>query len=1581
MTDTLPRALVCLLWARYHDAVERYIDKHPGTAILTFSWFVDEAFAARAKAYKERGCEFVLMDQLLTAEESRQIRIESDKLIAQATSAMQGADWRQSTMAGIAGPSENVARLIGERLSAELPTEVCAVHALDRAAKNYDVRLVVVSEDVMSVAKTTVLWARRHGVASLHLAHSVPLLGQYTVHSRLEADVLAVYGERAMEAARDSGIEDARCRITGNPAWDAYRQLIGQRTQIRKELCARYRLDADQPLALFATTWSAGLTSGDERDCYARTMRDFLVAVRELRRRGKPVQAVVKDRPANRQMEATVFQKLLAEVGLEPNVAVYSVDPPERWVVAADVLVALESNILIEAMLAGVPAINHTTDTAQKYGPGFDARSGVVEVFTCEELSAALESTLFDGPFRARRIGLMQHAAPRYNHGQDGMAAVRVAELMTELADRGGTRQKYPWQSLLNVDAADVSQYHNWAQTRLFELFGHPPRRLLDIGCGTGATGAAVKQAYPGAKVWGIEVNRAAAAVAAKRIDHALAGKFEDVDLDAAGITPGSLDTVIVADVLEHMYDPWGVLVRLKPYLTPDAQIIASIPNIRNLVVMEELAKGNWRYEEWGLLDITHIRFFTLREVRRFFHETGYRVSLTRFQIDPRLADFYNRNQGQKLINVEFDRMTLKNVTEEELSELCALQVCVRAEPGQIADADFKARQAEEPASDYALWRAAHNLKPVEGDLWEKRLTEWPTQPRIHLVIAATGEGVGRIGATLNAATQQLYHNVVITVAADVEPPSDWRDSEKLFWAPATGNIVDSINTAVRAQFADWIGVVDAGDGLTQHALLFALEAAHSHPEWQLIYGDEDTVTDSGEHLRPHFKPDFNPDLLRSYPYIGGLLLVKRPLFDTLGGLDPAMLGCEDFDLVLRASERVGPAGIGHVAEVLLHRAENGGHALRPLAELFEAGRMAVANHLDRLGIQARVESGMLPSSQRVIYEHTVVAQVSIVVAVRQDLGRLQRCLESILGNTRYGNIELLVLDAHSSDPEVRNYVQGLESLGDARIKAFRLEQDASLASLHNLIAAQASGDYLLFLHADASALQDDWLDVLMSHARRAEIGAVAPRLLNGDGTVRRGPMVLGLGGIAGTAFAGAKLDDPGYFGRALLEQNVSAVGAGALLTRRADFVELGGFDGGLAPDAAAIDYCLRLFGRGLRIVWTPHASLLCEGADAKADWGAATTEDDELLTRWLSRLGRDPFYNPNCRLLPGDAFAVDARATLNWDALPWKPLPRILAAPADNMGCGQYRILAPMRALTAAGKVQGWGDFNRYDPIEIDRLGLDSLVLQRQITDEQIAAVERHRRFSKAIRIFELDDLLLRLPERSIHLAQLPKDIGERLQRVVPMCDRFIVSTEPLVSAYRGLNRDIRVVPNMLERSRWQDLRPRRRQSAKARVGWIGGIGHSGDLEMIVDVVRETAGEVDWVFMGMCPETLRPLIREYHDGVAFDFYPKKMAGLNLDLAIAPLESNPFNEAKSNLRILEYGVLGYPVICSDIFPYQGDFPVTRVRNRSADWVKAIREHVNDLDECARRGDALREHIDKHWMLEDHLDMWLKAWLP
>ena len=239
---------------------------------------------------------------------------------------------------------------------------------------------------------------------------------------------------------------------------------------------------------------------------------------------------------------------------------------------------------------------------------------------------------------------------------------------------------KYAWQTSLNLTDAPATPYQQHFNPKLLDVLSHAPRLLLDVGCSSGNLGAHVKKLHPTCRTIGIEPNRATADIAAHNLDQVLCGKFEDLNLETEGIAHGSVDTVILADVLEHMYDPWAAMVKLKPYLSTDAQIILSIPNTRHLWLMQNLLdKGMWTYAEKGLLDITHIRFFTFKEIVDFLMQTGYRMEFVNRFLDEGLVAFHEQNRSNAETNIRFGRMVLEKVTPQELTELCTWQFFIRA--------------------------------------------------------------------------------------------------------------------------------------------------------------------------------------------------------------------------------------------------------------------------------------------------------------------------------------------------------------------------------------------------------------------------------------------------------------------------------------------------------------------------------------------------------------------------------------------------------------------------------------------------------------------------------------------------------------------------------------------------------------------------------------------------------------------------------------------------------------------------------------------------------------------------------------
>ena len=163
--------------------------------------------------------------------------------------------------------------------------------------------------------------------------------------------------------------------------------------------------------------------------------------------------------------------------------------------------------------------------------------------------------------------------------------------------------------------------------------------RILDVGCNKGSLGKALK--LQGAReVIGIEINKEMAQEATKYLDRVIVGNVEDIELH---LGEGSLDCIIYADVLEHLIDPWKLILRHRKLLKINGYLIASIPNIRYIDVLADLIfRGKWNYEDSGILDKTHLRFFTFKSMNSLLKESGYSIECTHRNFSGRLSQILN---------------------------------------------------------------------------------------------------------------------------------------------------------------------------------------------------------------------------------------------------------------------------------------------------------------------------------------------------------------------------------------------------------------------------------------------------------------------------------------------------------------------------------------------------------------------------------------------------------------------------------------------------------------------------------------------------------------------------------------------------------------------------------------------------------------------------------------------------------------------------------------------------------------------------------------------------------------------------
>jgi len=893
-------------------------------------------------------------------------------------------------------------------------------------------------------------------------------------------------------------------------------------------------------------------------------------------------------------------------------------------------------------------------------------------------------------------------------------------------------------------------------------------------------------------------------------------------------------------------------------------------------------------------------------------------------------------------------------------------------------------------ATPYQKYIASRRILPRDIRWMENEFTVWNNHPHFHLLITLLPEQTQWLANTLDSLDTQIYPHWKLTIVAFTPKPQELALTSQVYWYEIDDDedSYEALNRLAQEHASDWVGFIEAGDVLQQHALFKLAFHARLNPEWRILYTDEDKITVDSYRSNPIFKPDYNHDLLHAYDYIGGLCLFDYVLFSGNGGVSSEKDGMEVYDLVLRCTEQLAPKAIGHLAEILYTRFELGGHSVRSWEDISQSGAQSLQEHFLRRGIAADVRPGPYPGTHDVVYPLDHTPLVSILIPTRDRLELIKPCIDTLLEKTDYPNYEVLILNNDSREPEVLDYFNEIRQ--HPKIRILDYPHPFNFSAICNLGAREAKGEFLLLLNNDIEITQPKWLSEMMRHGLRPEVGVVGARLLFPSRTLQHAGIIMGMGGVASHTFVNASHGQPGYMMRAQLTQNYSAVTGACLLVRKDLYDSMGGLDEvDLKVFFNDVDFCLRVREQGRLVVWTPNATMVHK-ASSSIDAGRediplasklaqATGEYHTMYQRWLKWISFDPAFNRNLTH-ESNEFSIESDAALSWDPA-WRPAPRILAYPADLEGCGEYRIVSPCRALNEAGLAQAFVSEKLYYPGQFAKIDPDVIILQRQVEDNHLYAVGGIKRYSRAFRVFEIDDLLHDLPPQSLHRNMLHGDELERLIEGIGMCDRFVTTTPALANAYGRYCKDVRIVPNYLERAKWGQLSPSRLQQENPRIGWAGGPSHTGDLLLLHNVIKSLHKEVDWVFFGMCPEPLRPYIKEFHNPVKLDFYPAKLASLNLDLALAPLEYHHFNEAKSALKILECGVLGYPVICTDIATYEGDFPVTRVSNNSQEWIEAIRHAIADRDALAAQGDALRKHIQRHWMLEDNLDKWLEGWLP
>jgi len=793
-------------------------------------------------------------------------------------------------------------------------------------------------------------------------------------------------------------------------------------------------------------------------------------------------------------------------------------------------------------------------------------------------------------------------------------------------------------------------------------------------------------------------------------------------------------------------------------------------------------------------------------------------------------------------------------------------------------------------------------------------------------------------------------------------------------------NLVTSINKSIRESNSHWFIVLDAGMTMTESGATIArLQLPHAL-SCAAIYSDV-VLSQNNEISSFAFLPDFNLDLLLSAPGImAEQWLFNREIFLELGGFSEKWSNTMQFEYITRIIEQKGISVIGHLDEPFI---------VRPAYYLqyCEQQKLILEKHLHNRGYKKAEVHSTSPGVWQLKYNVPQTPLVSIVIPTKDQLPVLITCVTTLIEKTTYLNYEILIVDNNSEETETKKWLQGIALVAPERIRVLSYPAAFNYSAINNMAVKSAQGEYIVLLNNDTAIIQPDWLDNMLNHALRPEVGIVGAKLLYPNGNIQHAGVVLGLRGPADHPFIGRSSEDRGYLNRLITDQNYTVVTAACLMVRKEIYEAVGGLDEELfRVSYNDVDFCLKVRELGFMTVWTPYAKVMHEGSVSQKKVDKATfeakrkrfeEEQDRMYRKWLPLIAKDPSYNVNLAL-NAEGFELVSDSSHTWRPIFWNPVPNVVVHIDDAAeNGGYYRISKPLEAMQEAGLLQGKLHKQLMNIPQFSQFSCDSIILQNPVSEDTQEWLRRISKFSHAFKIMELDNFLPCASQR--HAS---KDILKAIHKSMLLVDRLLVATPALANYFNGGHNDIHIIESKLPSNEWSRLISRRGQGRKPRLGWATGICNTSDLEIISDVVRTLADKVEWVILGMCPAKLRPYIYECHDDVNLQNYPKKLASLNLDLALAPLEDNLFNRCKSNHQLLEYGACGYPVIASDIDCYRGNLPVTLVRNRTKDWLDAIQMHLSDRDASSRSGDVLRSEILTHWMLEgDVLNRWAKLWLP
>jgi glycosyltransferase involved in cell wall biosynthesis len=555
-------------------------------------------------------------------------------------------------------------------------------------------------------------------------------------------------------------------------------------------------------------------------------------------------------------------------------------------------------------------------------------------------------------------------------------------------------------------------------------------------------------------------------------------------------------------------------------------------------------------------------------------------------------------------------------------------------------------------AEEYWRWcKAFDTLTERDRSAIKSHIERLHYTPLISVIMPVYNTPERWLRRAIDSVRNQLYSDWELCIADDASSKPhvkailkeyESKDARiQVVFRDTNGHISAASNSALELAKGHFIALVDHDDELREHALYMVATELNAHRESDLIYSDEDKIDGSGRRYDAYFKPDWNPELFLAQNFISHLSVYRTRIVNELGGFRAGYEGAQDWDLAMRVIETVPSSHIRHIPQVLYHwRAISGSAALASDEKNYtsEAQRKTIESHFERVGMNVEI----MPTAEaywRIKYPvPDPPPSVTLIVPTRNGVTLLRRCVESIFQKTTYSNFDVVVVDNQSDDTDTLNYLLELER--DRRVLVLRYDAPFNYSAINNFAVQHARGEIVALLNNDLELITPGWLEEMVSHAVKPEVGAVGAMLYYPNDTIQHAGVILGAGGVAGHGYYRQPRGYQGAASRAALCQNLSAVTAACLVVRREIFDKLDGMEEThLAVAFNDVDFCLRVREKGYKNIWTPYAEFYhyesaTRGYEETAEsLNRFQKECEYMIRRWGDLLLNDPAYNPNLAL------------------------------------------------------------------------------------------------------------------------------------------------------------------------------------------------------------------------------------------------------------------------------------------------------------------------------------------------------------